>query len=109
MDKLTSKIFGYLASVINSTVKEGGLSTNTIELGHIDDHIRGLVKQRVPYEDFYRSIARPEAYTEVGWDTANTVALQKLKDFDAHPDRADHNNLNKLEIIREAASKSDVT
>ena len=60
------------------------MSTYTIEWGHIDDYIRMLVKMKVPYEDFYRIIARPEAYNDNGFDQANVAALARLRDYDNH-------------------------
>ena len=95
-----------MANVCNSTVRDGGLFTNTIEWGHIDDAIRWVVKMKLPFEDFYRIIAKEEAYKEVGWDSANIIALQKLQDFGDSEDRKDHYNLTKLALIKDAHGMS---
>jgi len=52
------QIMAYFANVFNSTVRDGGLFTNTIESGHIDDAIRWVVKMKIPFEDFYRILAK---------------------------------------------------
>jgi len=103
------QIMAYLASIFNSTVRDGGLFTNTIEWGHIDDAIRWVVKMKLPFEDFYRILAKEEAYKEAGFDSANINALQKLRDFDDNEDRKDHYNLTKLALIKDAPGKSWLT
>jgi len=100
------QIMAYLASIFNSTVRDGGLFTNTIEWGHIDDAIRWVVKMKLPFEDFYRILAKEEAYKEAGWDSANIIALQKLRDFDDNEERKDHYNLTKLALIKKAHGMS---
>jgi hypothetical protein len=55
-----------------------------------------LVKMKVPYEDFYRILAGPEAYVDNGFDQANVAALARLRDYDNHEDRAGYYNLLKL-------------
>ena len=96
------QLFALMASILNSTMREGGLSTYTMEWGHIDDYIRMLVKMKVPYEDLYRILARPEAYVDNGSDQASVTGLARLRDFDNHEDRAGFYNLVKLQVIKDA-------
>ena len=64
-------------------------------------HLSWVVKMKLPFEDFYRILAKKEAYKEAGFDSANINALQKLRDFDDNEDRKDHYNLTKWGLIRD--------
>jgi hypothetical protein len=94
----SKKLSGLMACILNSTLREGGSSTYTIEWVVIADYIRMTVKMKIPCKDFYRILARPEAYEDNGFDKVNVTALARLRDYDNHDHRAGYYNLVKLQI-----------
>jgi hypothetical protein len=94
----SNKLSALMASILNSTLREGGSSTYIIEWGHIAEYIRMLIKMKIRCKDFYRILARPEAYKDNGFDQVNVTALARLRDYDNHEDRAGYYKLVKLQI-----------
>jgi hypothetical protein len=94
----SKKLSALMASILNSNLREGGSSTYIIEWGHIAEYIRMLIKMKIRCKDFYRILARPEAYKDNGFDQVNVTALARLRDYDNHEDRAGYYKLVKLQI-----------
>jgi hypothetical protein len=102
----SKKLSALMASILNSTLREGGSSTYIIEWGHIAEYIRMLIKMKIRCKDFYRILARPEAYEDNGFDQVNVTALARLRDYDNHDHRAAYTTWSSCRFETDGVSRT---
>jgi hypothetical protein len=82
----------------------GGLNVNSIEIHHIDAHVRALNMRYYRYEDFFRLLSQPHCQVPGGWDSANTWGMRKLVMLDKT--RPHHYSKEKQDYIKKYTSES---